>query len=66
MSNCVVIKPLPLGATIVKVREVFSPFVTEKIIVKEGKAYVKFADAGDINSLYMKYEDGRIPELGNA
>ncbi len=66
MSNCVVIKPLPPGATIVKVREVFSPFITEKIIVKGGKAYVKFADAGDINSLFMKYDEGFIPELGNA
>ena len=56
MSNCVMIKPLPAGVSIVKVREVFSPFVTEKIIVKGGKAYIKFADAGDVNSLFMKYD----------
>lgn len=66
MSNSVMVSPLPEGTSIAKVREIFSPFITDKIIVQGNKAYIKFTEANDIDSLYMKYDDGIITDLGNA
>lgn len=66
MSNTVVIGPLPEYVNIAKVREVFLPFNTQKIVLKGNKAYIKFVDPNDIESLDFKYNGLVIPELGNA
>lgn len=66
MPKYIEISPLPVGTTKAKVREIFKPFVTENIYVQGKKAYLKFSDANDVDSLYMKYDDDSIPELEMA
>lgn len=63
MPKFIEISPLPAGITKAKVRQIFEPFVTEDIFVKGNKAFLKFSDPNDVDSLYMKYDDDAIPEL---
>lgn len=61
MPKYIEISPLSPAITKAKVREVFKPFVTENIFVTANKAYIKFSDPNDVDSLYMKYDDDCIP-----
>ena len=66
MSRFVEVSPVPDGTTVAKIREVFHAFSLHKVAVCEGKAFLEFEDANDIETLDFTFPDEKVDELNGG